>query len=132
MKPYYRKEIDGLRAVAITPVILFHTYSIPFFEGGYIGVDIFFVISGYLITLLLLNELKEKNSISLKNFYIRRIRRVVPALFFVVIVSIYPAYKLLFPFTFKEFGQSLIGVSMFIPNIIFFVQDGYFAEPESL
>jgi peptidoglycan/LPS O-acetylase OafA/YrhL len=128
----YRKEIDGLRAIAIIPVIFYHTFSISYASGGFIGVDIFFVISGYLITNILLKELNEKQTISFKNFFIRRIKRILPILVFITIISIYPAYKLLFPFTFKEYGQSLIGVSTFIPNVVFLLQGGYFAEPDSL
>ena len=94
--------------------------------------DIFFVISGYLITTLLLEEISQKNSIKLGSFYLRRVRRIVPLLFFITILSIYPAYKLLFPFTFAEFGQSLMGISLFLPNISFLLQGGYFAEPDSL
>ena len=131
-KSYYRSEIDGLRALAILPVILYHTYSFSFAESGFLGVDIFFVISGFLITNILLNEILVTKKISLINFYNRRIRRIIPALFFVTIVSIYPAYKLLFPFTFKDFGQSLMGVSTLLPNLIFILQGGYFAEANSL
>ena len=132
LKKSYRKEIDGLRVIAIIPVILYHTFILKFAEGGFIGVDIFFVISGYLITTLLLEEISQNNSIKLGSFYLRRIRRIVPLLFFITILSIYPAYKLLFPFTFAEFGQSLMGISLFLPNISFLLQGGYFAEPDSL
>ena len=132
LKKSYRKEIDGLRVIAIIPVILYHTFILKFAEGGFIGVDIFFVISGYLITTLLLEEISQKNSIKLGSFYLRRVRRIVPLLFFITILSIYPAYKLLFPFTFAEFGQSLMGISLFLPNISFLLQGGYFAEPDSL
>ena len=118
-KNYYRKEIDGLRAIAILPVILYHTYTLPFAKAGFLGVDIFFVISGFLITNILLNEILNTNKVSLVNFYNRRIRRIIPALFFVTLICIYPAYKLLFPSTFKDFGQSLMGVSTMLPNIIF-------------
>ena len=81
-----RKEIDGIRALAIIPVILFHA-GFSFAKGGYIGVDIFFVISGFLITTLILNELSTE-TFSLKKFYERRIRRLLPALFFVIFISI--------------------------------------------
>ena len=131
-KNYYRREIDGLRAVAILPVILYHTFSLPFANAGFLGVDIFFVISGFLITNILLNELVLTKKISLTNFYNRRVRRILPTLFLVTMVSIYPAYKLLFPLTFKEFGQSLMGVSTLLPNLFFLLQGGYFSEPEAL
>ena len=75
----YRREIDGLRAIAIVPVVLFHVgYSL--FSGGYVGVDVFFVISGYLITSIIINEL-DTNTFSLKKIYERRARRILPALF---------------------------------------------------
>ncbi len=131
-KSYYRSEIDGLRAIAILPVILYHTHSFSFAESGFLGVDIFFVISGFLITNILLTEIQNTKKISLLNFYNRRVRRIIPALFFVTIISIYPAYKLLFPFTLKDFGQSLMGVSTLLPNLIFILQGGYFAEANSL
>ena len=75
----YRTEIDGLRALAVIPVIFFHA-GFSFFNGGYVGVDIFFVISGYLITSIILNDLK-KDKFSIINFYERRARRILPALF---------------------------------------------------
>ena len=77
----YRSEIDGLRALAVLPVIFFHA-GFTSFSGGYVGVDIFFVISGYLITSIIINE-KQNNNFSLINFYERRARRILPALFLV-------------------------------------------------
>ena len=80
-----RNEISGLRALAIIPVILFHlNYSS--FEGGFVGVDIFFVISGFLITSIIIKE-KQKNNFSLSEFYLRRIRRIIPALFLVILFT---------------------------------------------
>jgi len=76
----YRSEIDGLRALAVIPVIFFHA-GFEIFKGGYVGVDIFFVISGYLITTIIINEM-ELGKFSLINFYERRARRILPALFF--------------------------------------------------
>jgi len=78
----YRPEIDGLRALAVIPVILFHA-GFNLFSGGYVGVDIFFVISGYLITTILIEDI-ENNRFSIVNFYERRARRILPALFFVI------------------------------------------------
>ena len=77
----YRAEIDGLRAVAIIPVIFYHA-GFSFFNGGYVGVDVFFVISGYLITNVIIVE-KSEDRFSLLNFYERRVRRILPALFFI-------------------------------------------------
>ena len=92
MKLNYRPEIDGLRAVAILSVIFYHAqitiYSFQPFKGGFVGVDIFFVISGYLITSIILNELITTKAFLFKNFYKRRIRRVLPALLFVMISSL--------------------------------------------
>ena len=87
-KLLYRAEIDGLRAIAVVTVIFYHAQIVLFgrdwFEGGFIGVDIFFVISGYLITRIILFELKEKGTFSFLNFYERRARRILPVLFVVI------------------------------------------------
>ena len=107
MKINYRPEIDGLRAVAVISVILYHarlsTEGVVLFNGGFMGVDIFFVISGYLITSIIYNELKATGSFSFLNFYQRRIRRILPALIFVMIISVslfgficYPLNSLIF------------------------------------
>ena len=86
----YRSEIDGLRAIAVVSVILYHLKfnigNFVLFKGGFVGVDIFFVISGYLISKILLTELKQTNTISVVNFYIRRSRRILPVLFFILLV----------------------------------------------
>ena len=82
----YRSDIDSLRGYAVIAVILYH-FKVPFFQGGFIGVDIFFVISGYLITSIILQEMIDKK-FNFVNFYERRIRRIIPILFFVFIVSI--------------------------------------------
>jgi peptidoglycan/LPS O-acetylase OafA/YrhL len=91
MKIAYRAELDGLRAISVFAVIIFHCNFVLFghtlFQGGFIGVDIFFVISGYLITTLILKEIYESNQFSLKYFYERRIRRILPVLLFVVVVT---------------------------------------------
>ena len=88
----YRAEIDGLRAIAVISVVLYHSRIMIFgrdwFEGGYVGVDIFFVISGYLITRIILIELKETKKFSFIKFYERRARRILPALLFVIAVCI--------------------------------------------
>jgi peptidoglycan/LPS O-acetylase OafA/YrhL len=88
----YRAEIDGLRAIAVVSVILYHAQFALFgrnwFQGGFLGVDIFFVISGYLITRIILSELQSKGSFSFVNFYERRARRILPVLFVVIFVSI--------------------------------------------
>lgn len=121
----YRKEIDGLRAIAVLPVILFHA-GFNIFKGGFVGVDIFFVISGYLITSIILVE-KKAGVFSLAQFYERRARRILPALLFIMIVSIPFAWMWMWPVYMKEFSESLIAVSGFISNIFFWKQSDYFA-----
>lgn len=121
---HYRGEIDGLRAVAVVPVILFHA-GFETFGGGFVGVDVFFVISGYLITSILLKEL-ETGQFSLIGFYERRARRILPALFFVMAACLIPAWLVLMPLAYKEFSQSLIAVPFFSSNFLFWRQSGYF------
>ena len=105
----YRREIDGLRALAVLPVILFHA-GFEIFSGGFVGVDVFFVLSGYLITRLILNEI-DLGKFSITDFYERRARRILPALFFVMACSIPFAWALLLPSDFVDFSQSLVAVS---------------------
>ena len=105
----YRREIDGLRALAIIPIILYHA-GIKLFSGGYVGVDIFFVISGYLITSIILSDLNA-NSFSLKKFYERRARRILPALFAMLFASILAAWFLFLPDSMDGFSKSLIAAS---------------------
>lgn len=120
----YRREIDGLRAVAVLPVILFHA-GLEHFHGGFVGVDIFFVISGYLITGLILDEARN-DTFSLLRFYERRARRILPALFFVVACSIPFAVIWMLPGQLKEFSESLVAVTTFVSNIFFWRKTGYF------
>ena len=120
----YRREIDGLRAVAVLPVILFHG-GFQAFSGGFIGVDVFFVISGYLITSILLGEIRAR-SFSIAKFYERRARRILPALFVVMLGCLPFAWLWLLPADMKDFAKSLIGTSAFISNIVFWRQTGYF------
>jgi peptidoglycan/LPS O-acetylase OafA/YrhL len=120
----YRQEIDGLRALAVLPVILFHA-GFETFSGGFVGVDVFFVISGYLITTVILAEL-EQGKFSIVNFYERRARRILPALFLVIFVCIPFAWLWLLPSDMKDFSQSLVAVSVFASNILFWHQSGYF------
>lgn len=126
----YRAEIDGLRTVAVIPVILFHA-GFAVFSGGFVGVDVFFVISGYLITSILLNEL-EDGKFSIIKFYERRARRILPALFLVLTVCLPFAWFWLFPSDLKDFSKSLIGVSLFASNILFWRQSGYFDNAAEL
>lgn len=117
----YRPEIDGLRAVAVIPVILFHA-GFSAFSGGFVGVDIFFVISGYLITTILLNEMRE-GRFSIVNFYEKRARRILPVLFLVMLVSIPFSWFLLVPEDMKDFSESLVAVMTFSSNIFFWQEE---------
>ncbi len=121
----YRREIDGLRAVAVIPVILFHA-GFTIFSGGYVGVDIFFVISGYLITSIIITEL-EQGKFSILRFYERRARRILPALFFVMLACIPFASLWMLPAQFRDFSQSIVAVTVFVSNILFWQESGYFA-----
>lgn len=121
----YRPEIDGLRAVAVLPVILFHA-GFSVFGGGFVGVDIFFVISGFLITTILLEDLQQ-DRFSILDFYERRIRRILPALFFVMLVCLPFAWAWLLPEAAVSFSRSLIGVTLFISNLVFERESSYFA-----
>ena len=120
----YRPDIDGLRALALIPVVLFHA-GFESFSGGYIGVDVFFVISGYLITSIILNE-KEKGTFTLRRFYERRVRRILPALFFVTLACMVPAWLWMTPGQLSDFAQSVAAVSVFGSNILFWQESGYF------
>jgi peptidoglycan/LPS O-acetylase OafA/YrhL len=123
MKLTYRPEIDGLRAIAVVAVILYHAQITIFghqpFKGGFIGVDIFFVISGYLITSIILKELITTGSFSFKHFYERRIRRILPALLFVMLVSLPFAWMYLLPYDFVDFSKSVLYSLGFISNFYF-------------
>jgi len=121
----YRREIDGLRAVSVLSVILFHA-DLHVFSGGFVGVDVFFVISGFLITTILLNE-HRTGTFSLVNFYERRARRVLPALFVVALACLPFAWLWLVPSDLESFAQSLIAVSVFASNILFYRSTGYFS-----
>lgn len=120
----YRPEIDGLRAIAVLPVILFHA-GIPGFSGGFVGVDVFFVISGYLITGILLRELAA-GDFSVVAFYERRIRRILPALFLVLWACVPLGWFLMDPYAFQRLGQGLLAVTMFVSNILFWRTTDYF------
>ena len=123
MKLTYRPEIDGLRAIAVGAVILYHAQISIFghqpFKGGFIGVDIFFVISGYLITSIILKELVTTGSFSFKHFYERRVRRILPALLFVMLVSLPFAWMYLLPSGFIDFSKSILYSLGFSSNFYF-------------
>ena len=126
----YRREIDGLRAVAVLPVILFHG-GFAGFEGGYLGVDVFFVLSGYLITSILYQE-HAAGSFSILKFYERRARRILPALILVVLACIPFAWAWLVPRELAEFSRSVLSVVAFVSNVYFWTQSNYFATAAEL
>lgn len=121
----YRAEIDGLRAIAVLPVILFHA-GVTQLSGGYVGVDIFFVISGFLITGILSREI-EGGNFSLLGFYERRARRILPALFVVLATTSVLGALILLPYELEFLGRSLIAVVFFVSNVLFWQESNYFA-----
>jgi peptidoglycan/LPS O-acetylase OafA/YrhL len=119
----YRAEIDGLRALAVVPVILFHA-GFELFSGGFVGVDVFFVISGYLITTILIEDIENKR-FSIVNFYERRARRILPALFFVMLVCIPFAWMWMLPDPLENFGQSIVATTLSANNVLLYLTSGY-------
>lgn len=126
----YRPEIDGLRSIAVVPVILFHA-GFGLFSGGFVGVDIFFVISGFLITSIIAREM-QAGRFSLLTFYERRARRILPALFLIMLLCLPVAWQILVPRDLKDFAQSLVAVSTFTSNILFWRETGYFGTEAEL
>lgn len=123
--PAYVPEIDGLRAIAVMAVILFHL-QLTALSGGYAGVDVFFVISGYLITSGLSRELAANGTLSLRHFYLRRARRLLPALYVTLFASAIAAIVLLSDHRLMAFGASLVSATLSVSNIHFFLGSGYF------
>jgi len=125
----YRADVDGLRAIAIVPVVAFHA-GLPGVDGGFVGVDVFFVISGFLISGMLLDELRRTDRIDLPRFYARRARRLFPALALVCLVTLALGAMLLLPFgEQQELAQSSIATSFFASNVFFWMKSGYFDAP---
>lgn len=120
----YRPEIDGLRSIAVLPVILFHA-GFSIFSGGYVGVDVFFVISGYLITGILLRDIAAED-FSIWRFYERRARRILPALLLVMLVTLPFAWTWMTAPLYADFAASLLAVLGFVSNILFWQQSSYF------
>lgn len=120
----YRAEIDGLRAIAVLSVILFHA-GVAAVPGGFVGVDVFFVISGYLITNILLADL-ERGRFSLRRFYERRARRILPALFFMLLCCLPLAWLWLVPPQLKDFSQAVVAVIFMASNLFFWREASYF------
>ncbi|CUH79399.1 acyltransferase family protein [Tropicibacter naphthalenivorans] len=120
----YRRDIDGLRAIAVLSVVLYH-FGFPL-RGGFVGVDIFFVISGFLIGGILWREYDATGTIWLKHFYIRRFKRLAPAFFTMVAVTAAVGWLILLPFEYREFGKSVIAATVYLSNVLFFREAGYF------
>lgn len=128
--PLYRPDIDGLRAIAIISVVGFHAFP-GWFKGGFIGVDVFFVISGYLITNIIIKKL-QRNDFNFNEFYIRRIIRIFPSLLTVMIFCCIIGWKILFPNEFMQLGKHIAAGSFFISNIILWRESGYFDNSASV
>ena len=124
MRPTYRPDIDGLRAIAVSAVVVYHAFPSGF-EGGYAGVDVFFVISGYLITLAILGSSKEEK-FSFGKFYARRIRRLFPALSLVFASSLIAGWFVLDPREFSQLGKHILSGSGFTSNLVLWKESGYF------
>ena len=122
----YRRDIDGLRALAVLPVLFYHVRLWPF-TGGFVGVDIFFVISGYLIASIISRELAE-GRFSLADFYARRIRRIFPALFVTIAATIMAGSQILLPLDYRALGLSAAATVLFASNLHFARHSGYFGS----
>jgi peptidoglycan/LPS O-acetylase OafA/YrhL len=122
--PKYRSDIDGLRAVAVLSVVVFHAFP-DWLQGGFIGVDIFFVISGYLISTILFENL-ERGTFSFQEFYVRRIKRIFPALLLVLVACLVFGWFALYPDEYQQLGTHLAAGAGFLANFIFWGESGYF------
>jgi len=120
----YRPDIDGLRALAILSVVLFHAFP-DLIPGGFVGVDVFFVISGYLISSIIFGSL-ERNRFSITEFYIRRVKRIFPALLLVMITTLIIGWFVLLNHEFKQLGKHVFGGASFVSNFFFWQESGYF------
>ena len=122
--PKYRADIDGLRAVAVLSVVVFHAFP-QWIRGGFIGVDIFFVISGFLISTIIFSNL-ESATFSLLEFYIRRIKRIFPALLVVLVFSYIVGWFVLLPSEYSELGKHITSGVFFVSNLTLWSESGYF------
>ncbi len=126
----YRPDIDGLRAIAVSAVLLYHAHlGLP---GGFIGVDVFFVISGFLITSLILKDAESSKGFGILNFWERRIRRILPALLVVILATIAGGWFVLLPSDFSDLGRSVLAQAVFGGNFYFWLTGGYFTAPAGL
>ena len=136
MKLNYRPEIDGLRAIAVITVIIYHAEIFlldhKIFKGRFIGVDIFFVISGYLITSIIHKELISTGTFSFKHFYERRIRRIIPVLLVVILASLPFAWIYLLPHSLIDFSKSILYSLGFSSNFYFWYSGAQYGAESSL
>ena len=130
LHPPYRPEIDGLRAIAVLAVVFYH-FGLPFLTGGFVGVDVFFVISGFLIGGILWAELDQTGTVSLRRFYLRRVRRLAPAFFAMALITTVFSALILLPFEFRDFGKQLIAATLWLSNVLFYKGAGYFDSAEA-
>lgn len=126
----YRPDIDGLRAIAVMSVILFHA-GLTQFSGGFVGVDVFFVISGFLITTILIKD-QERGGISISKFYQRRAKRIMPVLFVVILATLPVTWMFLPPPELKSYFSSIAATATFSSNILFWYESGYWDTATSL
>jgi peptidoglycan/LPS O-acetylase OafA/YrhL len=126
-KPAYRPDIDGLRAAAVLAVVFYHA-EIPCFSGGFVGVDVFFVISGFLITRIVWSGIEDRQ-FSLQDFYVRRIKRIFPALFTVLLLCSIAAFLFLIPSDLEKFGQAGNSAILFYSNFYWLKHTEYFDPP---
>jgi len=121
----YRPDIDGLRGLAVAAVLFFHA-KVPLFDGGFVGVDVFFVVSGYLITSIIVSDLRAQ-TFSIARFYERRIRRIFPALFAVIAFTTIVTIVIYLPSDLEGYGRSVLASALFVSNFYFWRESGYFA-----
>ncbi|HEJ1529719.1 TPA: acyltransferase [Pseudomonas aeruginosa] len=122
--PKYRADIDGLRAVAVLSVVAFHAFP-EWFQGGFIGVDVFFVISGFLISSIIFKGL-ERGTFRFVDFYVRRIRRIFPALLLVLAASGVMGWAVLLPDEYAQLGKHIAAGAGFVSNLVLWAEASYF------
>lgn len=127
----YRAELDGLRAIAVLAVVFYHAklsiLGYELFKGGFFGVDIFFVLSGFLITSIIFSDL-EGDKFSIREFFLRRAKRILPALIFILIVTSFFAYRFLLPDSLVVYAKTLLSALFFVSNFYFFDEDTYVSD----
>ncbi|MFJ1231419.1 acyltransferase family protein, partial [Yersinia proxima] len=127
----YRAELDGLRAIAVLAVVFYHAklsiLGYELFKGGFFGVDIFFVLSGFLITSIIFSDL-ESDKFSIREFFLRRAKRILPALIFILIVTSFFAYRFLLPDSLVVYAKTLLSALFFVSNFYFFDEDTYVSD----